>query len=107
MNVEQLGAAGRHLFDAVTSRFSLDEHEQLVLVQAARTADLIDRLDAARGDELFSATGSKVHPGVIEARMQRSTLARLLSSLRLPDDPAVDEDRRQRRPLRGVHSMGA
>ncbi|MFC5208610.1 hypothetical protein ACFPM0_18860 [Pseudonocardia sulfidoxydans] len=36
----------------------------------------------------------RVHPAVIEARQQRLTLARLVASLRVPDDGDVRPQRR-------------
>ena len=39
-----LASAGRRLWTSILGEFDLDYHEQLLLLQAARTADRLDRL---------------------------------------------------------------
>ena len=103
-----LAAAGRKLWDAVTSDYELESHELLWLENAARTADLIAGLQAridADGPVLPLNLGGKTHPAVAEIRQQRITLARLLVALRVPT--GEEDDRPQRRRIRGVYRMEA
>jgi hypothetical protein len=64
--------------------FDLESHEFVVLEQVALVADHLKALDkaVARDGVLL---GDRVHPAVIEARLQRLALGRLLATLRLPD----------------------
>src|SRR3712207_4860985 len=78
------GTAGRVLWTSITSRFELEPHEQAVLGQLVRTADRIAELDARVDAEGVMVDG-KAHPALVESRLQRVTLARLLTALRLPD----------------------
>jgi hypothetical protein len=54
---EGLAASGRRLWESVTETFELDVHEQLVLAQACRTADLLDKL----ADDLRTAPRTVVN----------------------------------------------
>jgi len=117
-----LGRRGRRLWDSVVSRdgldLELDEHEQVLLVEACRTVDLIDQLDAAvrrDGPLVESPQGVKAHPAAVEVRQQRIALARLMGVLRLPagEQDAVKKPsqgpsgRPQRRVgARGVYAVG-
>ncbi|MFI6307451.1 hypothetical protein ACIBCH_36670 [Amycolatopsis thailandensis] len=77
-----------------------------VALSACRTADVVDRLErmAAQVDPLVEVRGGLVtHPVLVEVRHQSALLARLVSSLRLPDTAGV---RPQRRALRGVYPQG-
>ena len=101
------GPAGKRLWLSVLDRYDLDEHEAALLVQAVRTVDLCERLEAivtADGPVIDSPQGRKAHPAAVELRQQRLTFARLLAALRLPED---DAGRPQRRVgVRGVHRVG-
>lgn len=94
-----LNESGTRLWESVAEGFDLDVHEQLLLLQACRTADLLDRLARrAEGAELtvFNAKGEQVTaPWITEHRQQSLVLARLLASLRLPS--GEDDERPQRR----------
>ncbi len=101
-------APGRRLWAAVTDDYELEEHELALLREAARTVDLLDRLDRRvreDGPIVSSPQGDRAHPAAVEARQQRIALARLLASLRLP---AGDEaGRPQRRgAVRGTYHLG-
>lgn len=107
-----LRAAGRRLWDSVVSTYDLDEHETALLVEAVRTVDLLDLLDAKVRDDgplIESPQGLKAHPAAVEARQQRIALARLLAALRLPAGEAGDQQaggRPQRRVgARGVYGI--
>ena len=104
---EGLKASGRALWSAVLGDFELDQHEQTVLREACRTADLLDGLQALLEDEGLtseSSQGSRVHPAAVELRQQRVTFARLLTALRIP---AGDEEGRTqgRGAPRGVYGL--
>ncbi|AWT42818.1 MULTISPECIES: hypothetical protein [Streptomyces] len=94
-----LDESGTRLWEAVAGPFELDVHEQLILLQACRTADLLDRLARrAEGAELtvFNAKGEQVTaPWITEHRQQSLVLARLLASLRMPS--GEEDERPQRR----------
>jgi hypothetical protein len=102
-----LGRAGRALWSDVVADFELSSHEEALLLQAARTADAIDRLEAvvaAEGDVLdVPPTPKRVHPALVEARQQRIALARLVACLAIPADD--EKPRRSSRPARGVYSL--
>ncbi|MFJ6500869.1 hypothetical protein [Streptomyces virginiae] len=94
-----LDESGSRLWDSVAVGFDLDVHEQLLLLQACRTADLLDRLAeaAARGRlTVTNAKGEEVtNPVITEHRQQSLVLARLLASLRMPS--GEEDERPQRR----------
>ncbi len=104
-------ASGRRLWASIVTVFELEEHELALLREAVRTVDTLDRLDAlvrADGGMIFTPSGVKVHPGLVEARQLRIALARLLAALRLPDGEvgAESQGRRQRRAgARGVYGI--
>ena len=86
-----LGAAGRALWrrlhaDGLTYR--ADEVE--VLREAARTADVVARLEEALVDVDVIVPGSRgqdaLHPAVAELRLQRQLLAQLLGKLDVPEE---------------------
>lgn len=84
-----LGLAGRRLWSTVTDAHDLGEHELLVLLEACRTVDTLNELDAARkaeGSVIESPHGKKAHPAVVEARQQRLVLSKLLASLAIPTE---------------------
>lgn len=95
----ELGESGARLWESVVVHYDLDVHEQLLLLQACRTADLLDRLARrADGAELtvINAKSEQVTaPWITEHRQQSLVLARLLASLRMPS--GEEEGRPQRR----------
>jgi len=105
------GAAGRRLWLSVVTDYDLDEHERAVLVEAVRTVDVLDELDAAvrsEGAIVDGPQGSRANPAVVEARQQRVVLARLIAALRMPSGEAGDEQanaRPRRRGPRGVYGV--
>lgn len=104
---------GQRLQGAVLAACELEPHEQALLTEATRTADLCGALQNVLDDEglmVPTRTGTRVHPAAVELRAQRITLARLLVALRIPTDAdgePIDHSRSQRRGLRGVYGMGA
>jgi hypothetical protein len=106
-------AAGRALWDAVLGPYDLEQHELALLIEAVRTVDLLDALDATiRRDGVLhdSPQGLRAHPAVVEVRQQRIALARLLAALRLPAGAEGDEQASARQPQRrgaprGIYSI--
>ncbi len=106
------GKAGAALWRAVLTEYELEQHELLLLREAARTVDVLDDL-AARvakdGAVVGSSQGDRAHPALVEARQQRITLARLLAALRLPagEESEQGSDRRPQRRVgvRGVYGV--
>ena len=96
------GPAGKALWMSITQSFELEKHELEVLRQAVVVADRIEQLDRAVARDGVLVEG-RAHPALVESRLQRVTLGRLLSILRLPDL----EDRRPqyRRGFRGVYGL--
>ncbi|GAA3037035.1 hypothetical protein [Streptomyces glomeratus] len=105
-----LDESGTRLWESVADGFDLDVHEQLLLLQACRTADLLDRLslEAGRGRlTVRNAKGEEVtNPVITEHRQQSLVLARLLASLRMPS--GEEDGRPQRRGgARGSYGVRA
>jgi hypothetical protein len=88
---------GADFWSETVDAFDLDEHDRAVLERAARTRDILVRLDAVTATSppvVDGPTGPRTHPAIVEHRAQSLALARLLASLRLPDE---DDERPQRR----------
>ncbi|NYG05718.1 hypothetical protein BJ986_000205 [Phycicoccus badiiscoriae] len=73
----------------MAAEMELRPDEVLVLEHAARTVDLLARIDEALVSAPLTVKGSMgqivEHPLVSESRAQRATLARLLAQLKLLD----------------------
>src|SRR5215203_3550131 len=90
-----LGAAGAYLWKSVVEVYVLTPAELAMLEQACRTADELQRLEAAvRALPELTSKGSagqlRPHPLLGEVRAHRQLLERLTTSLCLPN---VDQDR--------------
>lgn len=99
--------AGRRLWNAVVVDFELAEHELTLLREAVFVADACDQLQQLIHEEGLMVEG-RANPALVELRMQRILLARLLVALRVPIGDAEDAgsgDRLQRRGLRGVYAV--
>lgn len=101
-----LKTGGRRLWSRVLGEFELAEHEESLLLQACRTVDLLDRLQAVLDVEdvvIQSPQGSKAHPAAVEFRQQALTFAKTMASLRIPlDDDQVIGRTQQRVGIRAV-----
>jgi ABC-type hemin transport system ATPase subunit len=86
------GPRGRAFWRSVVTDFALRADEVLVLEHAARTVDVLARIDEALADAPLTVKGSMgqlvEHPLMSEGRAQRAALARLLAQLKLPDSDA-------------------
>jgi hypothetical protein len=90
------GVSGARLWRDVTGRYELEAHELLLLRQAVRATDMLDRL-ATVVDKEGPTLNGHLHPAVRESRQQQIVLARLLAALRLPSGDEADQRRPQRR----------
>lgn len=105
-----LQTAGVALWRAVTVEYEIDQHELLLLREACRCADRLERLAVEAAAGSVTVTNVKgdltAHPALVEARQQSLTLARLLASLRLPSGEETGERRPQRRgAARGSYGL--
>ncbi len=95
------GTAGKRLWSAVTGEYELAPHELEVLRQAVNCLDVCTELQATvRAQGLLG--DDRVHPAVIELRLQRALLVRLLADLRFPD-PEEDARPQRRSGSRGAY----
>jgi hypothetical protein len=106
---EGLRAAGRALWRSITGDYELEEHEERLLLEACRTADLCDDLAGVVDAEGVLVDG-RTHPSVVELRQQRILLARLIVALRVPlgaesDAKSSPAPRLQRRGVRGMYGI--
>jgi hypothetical protein len=95
---KELNDTGKKLWNRVLRDFELADHEELVLLQACRIADNLDRLQLEMtGTSLVidSSQGSRIHPALVEARQQSLALAKVMASLRIPfgDEDAQPQKR--------------
>lgn len=100
-------APGAAFWRSVTASFEPESHETALLTEACRTVDALADLDAAvlrDGAVLGGEGGPRVHPAVVEARLQRANLARLLEAMRLPRDDADERPKTNRE--RRLHLAG-
>jgi hypothetical protein len=97
-----LKAAGRRLWRDVHEHLELDRHEDELLLQACRVADRLDALDSILTAEGMMRDG-KPHPALVESRQQQVTFARLIATLRLPEDLQANVRPQRRGAARGVY----
>lgn len=88
-----LQVKGKRLWRDITSGYELRADELRILEDACREVDLIERLEAELSTAPLVVNGSMgqpvAQPLVQEIRQHRGVLARLLTSLKLPDDEAA------------------
>ena len=103
-----LGKRGTAFWSAVLQDLEMEPHETALLAETCRVLDRLDLLDAEiqRSDLIVDG---RVNPLFVEARLQGVTLARLIASLRLPDEYRAEVlDRGQRRgAARGTYKLKA
>lgn len=102
---EGLSEPGASLWVSVLAEYELERHEELLLLEACRTVNLLDDLAGSVEAEGHMLDG-KVHPAAVEMRQQRIALARLLAALRLPAGDDGDLQAGARRPQRRVGVRG-
>ncbi|GAC1574394.1 MAG: hypothetical protein NVS3B18_07990 [Candidatus Dormibacteria bacterium] len=86
----------------MTGAYELEVTELLVHVAAEHTADMLGELQAALDRDGVIGPDENVHPAAAELRTQRLTLAKLIATLRMPDDDGAVDQR-----LGGVRGMYA
>ena len=100
-----LKADGKRLWDSVVGEFDLMQAELDLLERACRCLDHIGALDRVveRDGMGDPSDPTRIHPALVEARMQSQVFGRLIAALRLPSG---DEDvRPQYRGPRGFYRM--
>lgn len=87
---ESLGEAGSALWSSIVGKYELRPDELVTLQAACGQADMVSQIEDALVGESLMITGSQgqmvLHPLISEVRQHRSTLARLLAGLKLPDE---------------------
>lgn len=108
-----LRITGRKLWRALIQQYEFEIHEELLLLQACRTADRLDELAREAADNPITVINTKgdqiAHPAIVESRQQSIVLSRLLASLRLPsgeNDGSLDRPQR-RGASRGSYGLRA
>ena len=93
-----LQEAGNDLWDSISAKYKLRPDEWRILIDAAREADLVARLEDELVDSPLMVKGSQgqlvASPLVSEVRQHRAVLAQLLSKLKLPDSPTEQARKR-------------
>lgn len=107
-----LKSGGKRLWKQVQDDFELGTHEESVLLQACRIADVLDGLQSVIDREpviVVSPQGTKTNPAIVEFRQQALTLARLMASLRIPlgEEEAGGRMPQQRVGVRGPRRLEA
>jgi hypothetical protein len=84
-----LGPRAMALWEGITSKYTLRIDEMLILHDACREVDLIERMEEQQKKSKLLGTGAQgqpvVAPLVPELRQHRSMLAGLMKQLHLPD----------------------
>jgi len=82
-----LGKRGRALWRELHELLEFDTHETALVLEACRSVDTIDNLQAVIDADGYTTVGSMgqtvVHPAIAELRQQQQGLVRLLSSLNI------------------------
>lgn len=103
-----LSTSGKRLWKSILVEYDLETHEELLLKEACRAADRLDKLAIEANSSPTTVINSKgdqiAHPALSEARQQALVLSRLLASLRLPTG---EEASSTARPQRRGASRGA
>jgi len=101
-----LSKGGAGLWDEVVKHLELDRQEQQLLLEACRVTDRLDALDSVIRKKGPVLPDGRPLPALTEARQQQLVLARLIASLRLPEDLSQPERRPQRRgSSRGIYRL--
>lgn len=95
MTGDDLVARGRHFWDWIRAEHELSMPETELLLECARTLDVVDALETAIRRDGVMVEGSqgqlRVNPAIAEVRAQRLALGRLLAQLDLPADEGTVE----------------
>lgn len=90
-----LRAGGKRLWHKVSDKYELNPDEHELLIEACRTVDELDSINAGIADGTPTVAGPRgqvvANPLYAEARAHRAVLGRLLRALGLPDENAQPE----------------
>jgi hypothetical protein len=93
-----LNKAGSELWDSVSSKYKLRPDEWRMLVDAAREADIVERLESELDGSPLMVKGSMGQlvpsPLLTEVRQHRLALSSLLKGMKLPDSPSEQARKR-------------
>lgn len=91
-----LGRRGRAFWKELQGELEFDAAATQTLVEACRTLDRLEELDAVIAAEGVTSTGSMgqtvVHPAVAEARQMQAGWSRLVTALDLPASEEEERD---------------
>lgn len=101
---------GAALHAHIRESFDLGHAEVILLDEVRDTLDNIDALQSAIARDgvvipTVTGEGTKSNPALIEVRLQRLALARLIATLGVPVDGELDEPLPPARPARGVYGL--
>ncbi|MGI8682420.1 MAG: hypothetical protein ACR2JO_09920 [Mycobacteriales bacterium] len=96
--------AGARVWRAIVADYELDPHELSLLTQVVRTIDTLEDL-AALVDKQGPLIEGRANPALVEARMQRIVLSRLLATLRVPLGDETDGRPQRRGAARGAYGL--
>lgn len=103
--------AGRALWKSLTGAYEFDQREAAILAAACRQADDIGRLEALLAVQGLVTVGAAGQPRLsavlAELRQGRLALAKLLDSLRIPDDSGKVETQSSRRARHAAETRWA
>jgi hypothetical protein len=88
---EGLSKRGRQFWTDVLEALDLEVHELTLLHECARVMDRLELLDEAGREYGALTPDGRAAPWLAEARQQQAILARLIQTLRLPDDTSADD----------------
>lgn len=80
---------GRELWRTLVKRFEFDPDELELLLEVCRTLDTLAALEDVVTTAGPVGPDGRIHPAVVEGRLQRDLLGRLLRQLAVPGDPAT------------------
>lgn len=104
-----LQARGKRFWNTVLSDLEMEPHEHQLLAETCRILDRLEGLDAVVREKGLTTLDGRIAPAVVELRLQQVTLARVVASLRLPDEYRAEVlSRGQRRgSARGTYQLRA
>jgi len=77
---------GAAFWRKIAASYDLSTAERELLLEAARTIDLVERLEKVIAESPGLTIGLRAHPAVVEIRQQRLALGRLLAQLQIPPE---------------------
>lgn len=78
-------SSGAALWYSMIARYEFQRHELMLLREAVRSVDELDRLSEVIVRSRTLTPGGDIHPAIAEARQLRIALTSILAALHLPD----------------------